>query len=42
MGTIIVLGALAVIVVLAVRSVWKSRKSGCHCDGNCGSCKSCH
>jgi len=43
MGNIIVLAVLAVIVIAAARSIYRSRKAGgCHCDGNCGSCKDCH
>ena len=36
MGDIIVLSVLAGVVILAVRSMIKSRKSGC-----CGSCSGC-
>lgn len=41
-GNVIVLTVLAVVVALAVRSVWKSHKSGGHCGGNCESCGKCH
>ena len=43
LGNLIVLAVLAIVVALAVRSVWKSHKSGGHCNGDCGSCGSgCH
>ena len=38
LGNLIVVAVLAVIVVLAVRSLWKSHKAGGHCSGDCGSC----
>ena len=43
MGDIIVLSVLAGVVILAVRSMIKSRKSGCcgscsGCSGNCAAC----
>ena len=45
-GNVIVLAVLAIVVALAVRSVWKSHKSGGHCGGDCsccgGDCGSCH
>nr|WP_325184931.1 FeoB-associated Cys-rich membrane protein [uncultured Oscillibacter sp.] len=41
LGNIIVLTVLAVAVGLAVRSLWKSRKSGGGCSGDCGNCGSC-
>ena len=31
LGNVIVLAVLAVVVALAVRSLWKSHKSGGHC-----------
>ena len=40
-GQILVGAVLLAVVALAVRSLWKSRKSGGHCTGNCGSCKHC-
>lgn len=42
LGTIIVIAALAAVVALAVRSLWKSHRSGGGCDGDCGHCKGCH
>lgn len=42
LGNIIVVAAVAVVVVLAARSVWKSHKSGGGCSGGCGSCSRCH
>ena len=41
-GSGVVLLALAVIVGLAIRSLWKSHRSGGHCNGDCGSCRGCH
>ena len=43
MGTAIVLVILAAVVALAVRSIWKRRKSG-GCSCGCPGCnkKSCH
>ena len=39
---LIVLAALALAVGLAIRSIWKSHKSGgCSCGGNCSSCGGC-
>ena len=40
-GSGIVLLALAAAVSLAVRSLWKSRRAGGHCNGDCGSCGGC-
>ena len=42
LGEIVVLLVLAGVVALAVRSLWKSRKSGGGCNGDCGNCHSCH
>ena len=42
LGEIVVLLVLAGVVALAVRSLWKSRKSGGGCNGDCGNCRSCH
>lgn len=39
--TIIVSLILAGVVALAVRSLWKSYKSGGHCTGDCGTCGGC-
>ena len=41
-GQILVSAVLLGVVALAVRSLWRSHKSGGHCTGNCGSCKHCH
>lgn len=41
-GYIIVTAVLVAVVALAVRSLWKSHKSGKGCDGNCAHCKGCH
>ena len=35
-GNLIVIAMLAAVVALAVRSLWKSRKSGGGCNGDCG------
>lgn len=40
-GEIVVLLILTGIVGMAVRSLWKSRKSG-GCNGDCGNCRGCH
>ena len=42
LGNLIVIVDLAVVVALAIRSLWKSHKSGGHCGGDCGSCGGCH
>ena len=42
LGEIVVLLVLAGIVGLAVRSLWKSRKTNGHCTGNCTICGGCH
>ena len=42
LGEIAVVLVLAGVVVLAVRSLWKSHKSGGGCNGDCGNCKGCH
>ncbi len=42
LGNLIVLAALAAVVGLAVRSLWKSRRAGGHCNGDCASCGGCH
>lgn len=41
-GNGIVIAVLVVVVALAVRSLWKSHKSGGHCNGDCSSCGGCH
>ncbi len=41
-GTILALAVVCLIVFLAVRSIWKDKKSGKHsCGGNCGACGAC-
>lgn len=40
-GYVIVCAVLALVVGLAVRSIWKSHKSGGHCSGDCAHCGSC-
>lgn len=42
LGNLIVILVLAAVVVLAVRSLWKSHKAGGHCNGDCASCGGCH
>lgn len=42
LGDIIVIAVLALVISLAARSLWKSHKSGGHCNGDCGSCGGCH
>ena len=34
--------AMGWVVVLAIRSLWKSRKKGGHCSGDCSRCGGCH
>lgn len=41
-GYIIVTAVLVAVVALAVRSLWKSHKSGGGCGGDCAHCKGCH
>ncbi len=41
LGNLIVIVILAVLVALVIRSMWKSRKKGCHCSGDCCSCGGC-
>lgn len=41
-GNGVVLLVLAAAVGLAVRSLWRSHRSGAHCNGDCGSCGGCH
>lgn len=40
-GNLIALSLLALVVGLAVRSLWKSRRAGGHCNGDCASCGGC-
>lgn len=42
LGNIIVVAILAAVVVLAARSLWRTRKSGGGCNGDCGNCRGCH
>ena len=42
LGNLIVIAVLAIVVALAVRSLWREHKKGGCCGGNCSSCKSCH
>ena len=42
LGNIIVIAVLAAVVVLAVRSLRKDRRSGGGCNGDCTHCKGCH
>ena len=42
LGNIIVTAVLTAVVALAVRSLWKSHKSGGGCNGDCGNCRGCH
>lgn len=42
LGNIIVVAVLAAVVVLAARSLWRARKSGGGCSGDCGNCRGCH
>lgn len=42
LGNVIVLAALAVVVTLVIRSLWKSHKNGGSCSGDCSNCSSCH
>ncbi len=43
LGQFIVLAALATVVALAIRSVWRDHKKGksCSCGGDCSRCKGC-
>lgn len=41
-GDVIVILALAGVVALAIRSMWRSHKMGKHCTGDCASCCGCH
>ncbi len=42
MGTVVVGVIVAVVVGLAARSLYKDKKAGKGCNGNCGNCKGCH
>lgn len=42
LGNLIVLVALAIVVALAIRSLWRSHKQGGHCNGNCACCGGCY
>lgn len=41
LGNIIVILVLVCVVALVVRSLWKSRKNGCRCGGDCSCCGGC-
>ena len=41
-GNLMVLSVLALVVALAVRSLWQSRKQSGGCNGHCASCGRCH
>lgn len=46
MGDFIVISILAVVVILAIRSIRNSSKKGgcpgsCHCSGSCNGCTGC-
>ena len=41
LGNLIVIAVLAVVVGLAIRSLWKEHKAGSRCTGNCASCGGC-
>ncbi len=40
-GYVIVCAVLALAVGAAARSIWKSHRSGGHCNGDCAHCGSC-
>ena len=42
LGNAIVGLILAAVVGLAIRSLWRSHKSGGSCSGDCSNCKHCH
>ncbi len=42
LGNIIVIAVLLAAAALAVRSLWKSHRSGGGCNGDCGNCRGCH
>ena len=42
LGNAIVGLILAAAVGLAIRSLWRSHKSGSSCSGDCSNCKHCH
>ncbi len=41
-GNLIVIALLAAVVALAIRSLWKDRRNGTHCTGDCSCCGGCH
>ncbi|MEH2939999.1 FeoB-associated Cys-rich membrane protein [Lawsonibacter sp. JLR.KK007] len=41
-GEFVVILVLACVVGLAVRSLWKSRRAGGSCNGDCSQCSGCH
>ena len=42
MGNIIVGAVILIVVGIAIWSIYKDKKSGGGCDGNCGNCGGCH
>lgn len=42
LGQAVAVVILAGVVALAVRSLWKSRRTGGHCSGDCSRCGGCH
>ncbi|MGM9619090.1 MAG: FeoB-associated Cys-rich membrane protein [Oscillospiraceae bacterium] len=42
LGNLIVIAVLLLVVALAIRSLWKSHKSGGGCSGDCSRCQGCH
>ena len=42
LGQAVAVLILVGVVALAVRSVWKSRRTGGHCTGDCSRCGGCH
>ena len=40
-GNLIVIAVLAAAAALAVRSLWKGRRRGGHCGGDCSRCGGC-
>lgn len=42
LGDLIVLLALAIVIALAVRSLWRDHGRGGSCNGGCAGCAGCH